>query len=368
MKYASGAICVECFLITVLSAALLSAQPPAPPRTDDAPSPGVADVLADTAQFKELDISEDGFLSGKEARTVLQFDLNNDGRVTLAEFLAGRALVRRAKAGPDRETLFRQLDGNEDGVLSGKEARGYLHLDANGDEEISPAEFLAGGKAAGNGPEGKRELVTYRNLKEKISRRHQANFVPFQFSFHKGWSYDTAAGTEESPNVVKVERNANLGQGLTYTQENFAVGSCDVPGTGEIAKIGLQYLSSEFQRKIALGFRNFKLNREGEFKFAGLKGYGFDFSSTLTHPVKGSAACWGRVILLPNGELKQNHGVTIIMLATSEAPEIKGIEDLGVKGQLPSIIESFRVGEAAGVKPPVVAPPVALPVTPPPKI
>ncbi len=51
------------------------------------------------------------------------------------------------------------------------------------------------------------------------------------------------------------------------------------------------------------------------------------------------------------------------MLATSEAPELKSLADLGVKGQLPVLINSFKVGanEPPAVKPPVVEPPVVEP-------
>ncbi len=52
----------------------------------------------------------------------------------------------------ERKQRFSALDGNEDQVLSGKEARGLEPLDTNRDGEISLQEFLAGG-SGGNPPE-----------------------------------------------------------------------------------------------------------------------------------------------------------------------------------------------------------------------
>ena len=38
-------------------------------------------------------------------------------------------------------------------------------------------------------------------------------------------------------------------------------------------------------------------------------------------------------------------GATLIMLATSLAPEVSGVEDVGEKGEMPVILESFRFGK-----------------------
>jgi hypothetical protein len=34
-----------------------------------------------------------------------------------------------------------------------------------------------------------------------------------------------------------------------------------------------------------------------------------------------------------------------LMLATSLAPELKNVDDVGVKGELPMLLESFRFGK-----------------------
>jgi len=122
------------------------------------------------------------------------------------------------------------------------------------------------------------------------------------------------------------------------------VGNCQVPGGAEVAKQFLPLLSWQLQAQVAQGFPKFKLNREGAMKFGAYEGYGFDFTSRLPHPLKNEADCWGRVILLPPSAIGQDKGLTVIMLATSEAPELKSLDDLGVKGQLPVIIRSFQAG------------------------
>lgn len=47
-----------------------------------------------------------------------------------------------SKVKSNDEAAFQKLDKNEDGILSGLEAKGFQEKDANGDGEISLTEFL----------------------------------------------------------------------------------------------------------------------------------------------------------------------------------------------------------------------------------
>ena len=108
-------------------------------------------ALDDGQLFKERDSNADDTLSGKEVLGFQQYDADNDGEVSRQEFDAGRATDRKQHAGPSPEEMarqaqekFQQLDINQDGRLSGKELAGYETLDANGDRRVSEKEFLAG--------------------------------------------------------------------------------------------------------------------------------------------------------------------------------------------------------------------------------
>lgn len=114
-------------------------------------SPVRADESADEAAFGKLDQNEDGVLSGKEVQAVRAYDADGDGEVSLREFRTGRArdqIKTTAEKSPigsrtDANSLFQSLDMNEDGVLSGKELRGYEKRDSDGNGEVTQAEFLA---------------------------------------------------------------------------------------------------------------------------------------------------------------------------------------------------------------------------------
>jgi hypothetical protein len=52
------------------------------------------------------------------------------------------------------------------------------------------------------------------------------------------------------------------------------------------------------------------------------------------------------VVFLPSGDSGNQTGATLIMLATSLAPELSGVRDVGLKGEIPVILDSFRFGKA----------------------
>jgi formylglycine-generating enzyme required for sulfatase activity len=98
----------------------------------------------DELLFTKLDLTEDGFLSGKEAVSVAQYDADGNGKITKAEFLAGRKRDRTGHSGQLDEQAFHDLDINEDGRLSGSELKTVSDYDTDGDRRVTKAEFLAG--------------------------------------------------------------------------------------------------------------------------------------------------------------------------------------------------------------------------------
>ena len=102
----------------------------------------------DEDAFNRADINEDGFLSGTEKKGFEQYDTDRNGEISKQEYLAKRLQERGAggnmqAARAQAEALFKQLDGNNDGRLSGTEMQGYAQYDTNGDGRITLDEFVA---------------------------------------------------------------------------------------------------------------------------------------------------------------------------------------------------------------------------------
>ena len=75
------------------------------------------------------------------------FDVKDKGMVLVPTSETDDEPADDSSAGPaNGEAAFQKLDKNEDGVLSGSEAKGLADKDANSDGEISMAEFLGKGQ------------------------------------------------------------------------------------------------------------------------------------------------------------------------------------------------------------------------------
>ncbi len=172
------------------------------------------------------------------------------------------------------------------------------------------------------------------NLDGKLAE----HYIEFTFYYPEGWQPDKKAGVAVFSNFVKVERRLPP----DFTQENFAVGWYTSKGSFEADNPTFPRLVELLGTSLAKSFPEYRKVSEGPTKVNSLDGYEFRFVSLSKGTEKGDVQVWGRVIFLPTGIEGQTAGATLIMLATSLAPELSGVEDVGVKGEMPVILESFR--------------------------
>jgi hypothetical protein len=164
------------------------------------------------------------------------------------------------------------------------------------------------------------------------------HYIDFSFYYPETWETDKKAGISGASNFVKVERRLPP----DFTQENFAVGWYTSKGSFEADKPTFPRLVELLGTSLANNFPEYRKVSEGPTKVNSLDGYEFRFVSLSKGTEKGDLQVWGRVVFLPTGIEGHTAGATLIMLATSLAPELSGVEDVGVKGEMPVILESFR--------------------------
>lgn len=172
------------------------------------------------------------------------------------------------------------------------------------------------------------------NLDGKLAE----HYIDFSFYYPETWQTDKNAGVAGASNFVKVERRLPP----DFTQENFAVGWYTSKGSFEKDRPTFPRLVELLGTNLANSFPEYRKISEGPTKVNSLDGYEFRFVSLSKGTEKGDLQVWGRVIFLPTGVEGQTAGATLIMLATSLAPELSGVEDVGEKGEMPVILESFR--------------------------
>src|SRR5437763_970137 len=182
--------------------------------------------------------------------------------------------------------------------------------------------------------------VQFVNSKKNLDGKLAEHYVDFSFYYPKSWQKDPNAGVHGARNFVKVER----GLPPNYTLENFAVGLYISAGSVENDRAAFHALAEKLSSQFAESIGNYHKASEGETKVGLYDGYEFRFEGLSQQTDKGQFKIWGRAIFLPPVD-GGNNGVTLLMLTTSLAPELKSVNDVGEKGDLPMLLQSFRFGK-----------------------
>ena len=187
---------------------------------------------------------------------------------------------------------------------------------------------------------------TFINSSNGLTGALKENYVDFQFDYPDSWVMDPASSQDGASNFVRVERRI-ADKGGKFTQENFAVGYFHGTGTVHGDKELMPKVAKQLEEQFAHGFSNYKFISDGPTKLGKYSGYEFRFESVIKDTPHGTVTLWGRTMLLPNPQAGKKNGVTLVMLGSSLATEIKSASDVGVKGQLPVILKSFKMGKDA---------------------
>ncbi len=184
------------------------------------------------------------------------------------------------------------------------------------------------------------DAVQFVNSKDRLDGKLAEHYVDFSFYYPQSWVKDKKAGVAGASNFAKVERRLPP----DFTQENFAVGWYASAGSEEGDRAAFPGLAANLSAQFAKGFTEYKKVSEGPTKAGAYDGYEFRFESISRNTERGDIKIWGRVVFLPPVDGGKN-GVTLLMLATSLAQELKSVDDVGIKGDLPMMLESFRFGK-----------------------
>jgi len=185
--------------------------------------------------------------------------------------------------------------------------------------------------------------VLFRNSPASLGPSLTAHYTDFSFAYPKTWTIDPASQTITSANFIKVEHNL-VENAKEYTIENFAVGWYTSSGTFEADKAVFPQVAKILSDQFAPNFSGYEKISEGETRIGNYDGYEFKFKSLSRHTAKGDVTLWGRAVMLPSGSPTRHTGPVLIMLASSLSPTVHSVDDVGVKGDLPIILNSFRVG------------------------
>lgn len=201
------------------------------------------------------------------------------------------------------------------------------------------ADNSAAANAATNTP-ASTETLPFKNKSENLSDNLKKHYVDFSFDAPGKWELTEAGQAEDAANFVKIERNLPDRSKGDFSQESFAVGYFTPSEDAAKNAANFPKIAAQLSAQLQKGLPDYKKVSEGKTKIGNLEGYEFRFQSHFEKTARAPLTVWGRVVLLPKPNSKK--GVTLTMLASSLAPEIKSVADVGEKGQLPIILKSFK--------------------------
>lgn len=158
-------------------------------------------------------------------------------------------------------------------------------------------------------------------------------YVDFSFDYPSTWKLDP----NPEPSYVRVERMAG-----DVTTENFSVGWFGATGNSKGNTALMSKLVNQLAEQVSGNFPGFEKVSEGETTINDYDGYELRFQRATDQISEGQVPYWGRIVLLTS-DADPSRGVSLIMLATSKAQGVTGLDDVGVKGDLPVILNSFRL-------------------------
>ncbi len=185
------------------------------------------------------------------------------------------------------------------------------------------------------------DATEFANSKDKIEGKLADHYVDFSFYYPQSWQVDPKAGVAGSNNFTRVERVLPP----DFTQEEFAVGWYGSKGTYEADLPVFPKLVELLSSNLAKRYPEYRQVSEGPTKINSKDAYEFRFVSLSKGTEKGDIQIWGRVVFVPTGNPEDTSGATLSMLATSLAPDLSGVADVGAKGEMPVILDSFRFGK-----------------------
>lgn len=172
------------------------------------------------------------------------------------------------------------------------------------------------------------ELSRYTNSREGRTGSLDAYYVDFEFDYPSDWVMKPQG--PETSNYVSVERSAG-----TDTCENFNVGFFQTTGSEQGNRLLYPALITQLEAQFATQLSDLQKVDEGPWTVGN-----YDAWQALFLSDSGSGDVYMRIVLLPTPDASS--GVAIIMMGTPACGDLTQPYDLGVTGELPVILSSFR--------------------------
>ncbi len=188
--------------------------------------------------------------------------------------------------------------------------------------------------------------IYFQNGKQSVKGDLVRNFLGFSLYYPKDWKLNEAKEIEKAGtrgkflDLSKKSADGNLvEQMLISYYESKGTFKDDTPKFPQLVKE-----TNETLKKLPIP--NYQVLSEGETNVNGWKAYEVKFQGGGTTGNGAKLIVWGRRLFIPQVRAGAGSGYEITMLATSEAENVTGVDDVGSKDELSQILETFEPNQS----------------------
>jgi len=175
----------------------------------------------------------------------------------------------------------------------------------------------------------------FENSKQGLNKELAKNYRGFSVYYPETWVKSEAG-------KVFLDVKKQTKDGLPV--EQILITHYESKGTRDLDKENFPKLVAQSNKDLkALPIPNYKMVSEGNILVNnGWKGYEVKFRGSGIANNGEKLVLWGRRIWIPAARPGVKNGFVITMIATSLSDKVEGVEDVGVKGELSEILETFE--------------------------
>jgi serine/threonine protein kinase len=173
----------------------------------------------------------------------------------------------------------------------------------------------------------------FQNTRENLSGELAKYYRGFSFYYPKDW-----VKTASEKNFADVARKNENGIPI----EQMLVSFYDSKGTFKADREKFPALVKDSNKKLAELLPDYRFVSEGEKSINGWKVYEIKFEAAAATKNGESIRIFGRRLYMPAMRQGIKSGFVVTMLATSLSPQVQSVDDVGEKGELKTVLDTFE--------------------------
>ena len=186
----------------------------------------------------------------------------------------------------------------------------------------------------------------YQSNKQNLKGDLVRNFVGFSLYYPLDWK---SGGSHEStePNsrgkFVDIAKSTPDGK----LREQMLSSYYPSAGTYDLDAAKFPQMVKEANETLKKLIPDYQMVSSGEIKInGGWRAYEVKFQGGAKSETGERFIVWGRRLFIPAASLSARNGYEITMLATSFADDVRSVDDVGVRGELGSILDTFEPSQS----------------------